>query len=74
MLTREEIINHLNHDPTWTPDPEASQAEWDLFEDIATELEDKDLGDNQLEDLAEPWEGLEEDDLEADIKDKDEDW
>lgn len=72
MLTREEIINQLNHDPHWTPKPEASDEEWRFFEEILAEQEDLPNEDDELEELAEPWEEIE--DKEIGSKAKDEDW
>ena len=59
MLTSENIKDHLDKNPNWTPSDDAPEAEWDLFEEVYEEV----FGEADA--LAEtPWDDLE--DVDAD--------
>lgn len=41
MLTKEEIKNKLAQDPDWSPDYDASDEEWDLYDAVLDDMEPK---------------------------------
>jgi len=39
LLTKEQILKNLKEDPLWEPEEDATNQEWDLFEEAYEEFE-----------------------------------
>lgn len=50
MLTRSEIKRQLEMNPYWEPNDNASDEEWELFEEIKEEMDENDDDDDEYDD------------------------
>ncbi len=48
MLTKDQILKHLKDDPLWEPDEDASEADWDLYEETYEEFEAEESGQSKV--------------------------
>lgn len=54
MLTKDQILKNLKEDPLWEPDDDATEEEWDLFDEAYEEFESQESGLKGQEDPDEP--------------------
>ena len=65
MLTKDQIRKNLEKDPFWEPEEDASDEEWDLFDEVLAEQDNQITDDDDSDD--------DDDDDEEILEDDDED-